>query len=82
MNIFGTEGRVEIDIPFNAPPDRPCTMRHERDGRIEEIAIPTCDQYTIQGELFSRAILDDRPVPTPIEDAVANMRGHRSGAGQ
>jgi predicted dehydrogenase len=73
VNIHGTEGRVEIDIPFNAPPDRPCTMRHERDGRIEEIAMPTCDQYTIQGELMSRAILEDRPVPTPIEDAVANM---------
>ena len=33
-----------------------------------------CDQYTIQGDLFARAILDDTPVPTPIEDAVANMK--------
>jgi predicted dehydrogenase len=74
VNIFGAEGRVEIDIPFNAPPDRPCTMRHQRDGRIEEIALETCDQYTIQGDLFSRAVLDDTPVPTPIEDAVANLR--------
>lgn len=74
VNIFGAEGRVEIDIPFNAPPDRPCTMRHERHGRTEEIALPVCDQYTVQGDLFARAVLEDGPVPTPIEDAVANMR--------
>jgi len=36
--------------------------------------IPTCDQYTIQGDLFSQAVLDDTPVPTPLEDAVANMK--------
>ncbi len=74
VNLFGTEGRVEIDIPFNAPPDRPCTMRHERQGHTEEIVLPLCDQYTIQGELFSDAVLNDASVPTPIEDSVANMR--------
>jgi predicted dehydrogenase len=74
VNIFGTEGRVEIDIPFNAPPDLACTMRHQRDGNIEEIALEVCDQYTIQGDLFSQAVLNDQPVPTPIDDAVANMR--------
>ncbi|REK18828.1 MAG: gfo/Idh/MocA family oxidoreductase [Planctomycetota bacterium] len=74
VNIFGTLGRVEIDIPFNAPPDRPCTMRHQHDGTIDEIELPVCDQYTIQGDLFARAVLDDTPVPTPLEDAVANMR--------
>jgi predicted dehydrogenase len=74
VNIFGDQGRVEIDIPFNAPPDRPCTMRHQHAGGTDEIALPVCDQYTIQGELFSLAVLNDLPVPTPIEDAVANMR--------
>jgi predicted dehydrogenase len=74
VNIFGDRGRVEIDIPFNAPPDRPCTMRHQHAGGIEEIALAVCDQYTIQGDLFSLAVLNDQPVPTPIEDAVANMR--------
>ncbi len=74
VNIFGDKGRVEIDVPFNAPPNRPCTMRHQHAGGIDEIALPVCDQYTIQGELFSLAVLNDQPVPTPIEDAVANMR--------
>ena len=74
VNIFGTTGRVEIEIPFNAPPDRPGLMWHETADGIEEIEFPVCDQYTIQGELMSQAILDDTPVPTPIADAVANMK--------
>lgn len=74
VNIFGTEGRIEIEIPFNAPPDRPCKMWVQTDGGIEEITLPTTDQYMVQGELMSVAIINDSPVPTPIEDAVANMR--------
>lgn len=74
VNILGTEGRVEIEIPFNAPNDRPCRIWLQRRDAIEEITFEVCDQYTIQGDLFSRAIIDNTPVPTPLEDAVANMR--------
>ena len=73
VNIFGTEGRVEIEIPINAPQDRPCKMWHEHDGETEEILLEVADQYTIQGDLFSQAVLNDSSVPTPLEDAVANM---------
>jgi predicted dehydrogenase len=71
--IFGTEGCIEMEIPFNAPPDRGCKLWLQKDKAREEFVCEVCDQYTIQGELFSRAILDDTPVPTPIEDAVHNM---------
>jgi predicted dehydrogenase len=74
VNIVGTEGRVEIEIPFNAPPDEPCRMWHQRKSEIEEIMLEVCDQYTIQADAFSKAVLDDTEVPTPLEDAVANMR--------
>ena len=74
VNIYGTRGRVEIEIPFNAPCDRPCRAWLDVDGTIEELRFETCDQYGIQADLFSRAILADLPVPTPISDAVANMR--------
>jgi predicted dehydrogenase len=69
MNIVGTRGRIEIEIPFNAPPDR--ATRIFINDRVQEFAV--CDQYTIQGDLFSLAILEDRPVPVPLEDAVNNM---------
>jgi len=74
VNIYGTTGRIEIEIPFNAPPDRPCRLWHQAGDAIEEIVFDVCDQYTTQGDSFSKAILEDTPVPTPIEDAVANMR--------
>ena len=74
VNIFGTKGRIEIDIPFNVPSDRPCKIWYGDGNRIEEIVLDVCNQYTIQGDLFSRAVLEDREVPVPLEDAVANMQ--------
>jgi predicted dehydrogenase len=72
--IFGTSGRIEIEIPFNAPTDVPCRLWHTHDSTTDEILFEVCNQYTLQGDRFSRAILDDTPVPTPLSDAVANMR--------
>jgi predicted dehydrogenase len=69
MHIFGTTGHIEIEIPFNAPPDKP--TRIFVNGEAEEF--PVCDQYTIQGELFSRAIIENTEVPVPLEDALKNM---------
>jgi predicted dehydrogenase len=74
VHICGTKGRVEIEIPFNAPPDRPCRIWHQFDNEVQEITFEVCDQYAIQGDLFSLAVLNDTPVPTPIGDAVANMQ--------
>lgn len=74
VNIFGTKGRIEIDIPFNAPSNRPCKIWYGDGNRIEEVVMDVCNQYTIQGDLFSRAVLEDREVPVPLEDAVANMQ--------
>ncbi|QGJ71075.1 Glucose--fructose oxidoreductase [Planctomycetales bacterium 10988] len=73
VHIVGTEGRIEIEIPFNAPIDRPCRLWLQIGVDITEFAMKICNQYTIQADLFSQAILEDEPVPTPIEDAIANM---------
>ena len=74
VNIFGTEGRIEIKIPFNAPPDVPCRMLLQNGDQLEEIVLEICDQYTIQGDLFSLSVLNDTEVPTPLDDAFANMK--------
>ncbi len=74
VNILGTDGRIEIEIPFNAPPDRPCRMWFQSGSQVEEIQLEVCDQYTIQGDIFAKAIVDDATVPTPLTDAVANMQ--------
>jgi predicted dehydrogenase len=78
MQFLGTKGRIEIEIPFNAPPNK-ATRIFVDDGSdvagtgIKVETIPACDQYTIQGDVFSRAILEGHEVPVPLEDAIANM---------
>ncbi len=74
VNIFGTKGRIEIEIPFNPSSDMPTKMWHQNGNRVEEIVFDPCDQYTLQGDAFSLAILNDTPVPTPLQDAAANMK--------
>lgn len=74
VNILGTTGRIELEIPFNAPPDRPCKVWQTNASGTNEILTPVVDQYTAQADAFAAAILNDTPVPTPLSDAVANMR--------
>jgi predicted dehydrogenase len=78
MQFFGTAGRIEIEVPFNARPGGAsriliddCRDFHGSGIAVEEIA--SCDQYTIQGDLFARAIREGTPPPVPLEDSVRNM---------
>ncbi len=73
VHIIGDAGRIEIEIPFNIPPDAPGRVWLTREGKTETMLTPAADQYTLQGDAFSRAILEKRPAPTPLKDAVANM---------
>jgi len=77
VHFLGTRGRIELEIPFNAPPDRPTRLFIDSTGDLfgqpEVETFPTCDQYTLQGDAFSKAILDDTEVPVPLEDAIGNM---------
>jgi predicted dehydrogenase len=75
MHFLGTTGRVEIEIPWNAPNDRPCRVftSDVLGSAVKTEEFPICDQYTIQGDEFSRAIRGERDVPVPLEDAIGNM---------
>ena len=70
MIFHGTEGQIEVLIPFNAPNDRPTQILVDD----EIVEFPVCDQYEIQGSLFSQALRENRPQPIPLEDAINNMR--------
>jgi predicted dehydrogenase len=71
--IYGTSGHIEIETPFNMPPDQPATIWLYSGGDKEKITLGPDNQYTLQGDAFSRAILDDTEVPTPLNDAIHNM---------
>ena len=74
MIFFGQKGRIEVLIPFNAPNDSPTQILIDDGlGRTETVEVPTCDQYTIQGDLFSQAIRENKEQPIPLEDAIRNM---------
>lgn len=78
VQFLGTKGRIEIEIPFNAPPDRPTRIFIDSTGDLTFSGInaetfPVVDQYTLQGDAFSRAILDGTPVPVSLEEGIANM---------
>ena len=72
IQFFGAKGRIEIEIPVNAPPDKETRIFVQNpDLRTETFHV--CDQYTLQGDAFSRAILGEGDVPVPLEDALRNM---------
>jgi predicted dehydrogenase len=78
VHFLGTKGRIEIEIPFNAPKDRPTRLFIDQTGDIFGTGIVTeefltADQYTIQGDEFSKAVLEGGEVPVPLEDGIANM---------
>ena len=79
VTVLGTRGRLEIPIPFNAPPDLPTRIvlddgRDLADGGREEIVIGPVDQYREQVDAFAETLLTGRPLETDLEDAIANMK--------
>ena len=92
MQILGSKGRIEIEIPFNAPPTEQTRIflddgGHLGDASRREILFDAVDQYTLQGEQFSRAIREGSEQVVPLENTVNNMRvidavfrSHQSGS--
>jgi predicted dehydrogenase len=78
VHFLGTRGRIELEIPFNAPTDRPTHLFLDSTGDLTFSGIttetfPSADQYTLQGDAFARAIFDNAEVPVPLEESIANM---------
>jgi predicted dehydrogenase len=80
VDIYGTEGRISIEIPFNIPPDRPTRIFLTAGGdppvapATETLVFDTADPYACEADRFADAILDRVPLPVEPEDAVANLR--------
>jgi predicted dehydrogenase len=79
MQFFGDAGRIDIEIPYNAPTDKPCRIfiddcqdLYANASAVVE-SFPICNQFTIQADLFSTAIRNDTEVPNSLEDAICNM---------
>ncbi|MGB8031051.1 MAG: Gfo/Idh/MocA family oxidoreductase [Terracidiphilus sp.] len=78
IQFLGSRGRIELEIPFNAPNDRPTRLFIDSTGDLTFSGVtmetfPTSDQYTLQGDAFARAVRDNTEVPVPLEDSIGNM---------
>src|SRR5690606_25516813 len=79
IQVIGTKGRVEIIIPFNAPPDTATAILVDTGAAFQKSlarlgSIRPVDQYTEQAEAFALAVLGDKPLPYGIEDSILNMK--------
>lgn len=78
MRFFGDRKDLELRIPFNAPPDRPCEIRVSSgdlfNENYETLSFGICNQYTLSAEDFTKAIVEDSEVPVSLENAMANTR--------
>jgi predicted dehydrogenase len=80
VDVYGTEGRISVGIPFNIPPDRPTHVYVTAGGEppiapaTQMLTFDTADPYAVEAETFAAMVLDGAPDPFPPEDAVANVR--------
>ncbi len=79
VTVAGTGGRIEVIVPFNAPPDRACEIVIDSGadlfgGGARAESFPAVDQYTLQAQAFARAVRGEAEWEFPLEDAHANMR--------
>jgi predicted dehydrogenase len=80
VHIFGTTGRIEVEIPFNIPPDREGRIFLTSGGEppvapaTRTLGFGPADQYAIQAAAFADAVLDGTEVAVPPEDAIGNLK--------
>ena len=78
IQFLGTRGCITLEIPINALADRPARLFIDSSGDLRGAGIatetfPACDQYTLQGDAFAKAVFEGAPVPVPLEDSIRNM---------
>jgi predicted dehydrogenase len=79
VQLCGTRGRIEIQIPFNAPANGATRIMVDDGSALDGSGIavetlPPCDQYGLEADAFSRAVRGELPLPYGIDDALVNMR--------
>jgi predicted dehydrogenase len=72
--VSGEKGSIQINWPFNPEPVDAQTLLLRRDKKLELTELNPADQYSEMADAFALSILNNTPVPTPLADALANMR--------
>ena len=79
VHLVGSEGRIELEMPFNPAPDAVVPVR-SWEGRVASGEDPTetfecgpADQYALQAEAFAATVLDGAAAHVSPDDSIANM---------
>ena len=79
VHVFGTEGRIDVQIPFNPQPVQPARIFRDDGSQLGDLSaveesFDVTDQYRLQGEAFGRCLRLGEAPEFPLEDSIKNMR--------
>ncbi len=77
VQLVGTEGRIEVDVPVNITEDMPGRIRIDDGSALDRSGVSVeeiqgADQFTLQADAFAECSVGGAPPEWPLEDAVAN----------
>jgi predicted dehydrogenase len=79
VHIMGDKGRIEVQIPFNAPQGGAMTILLDSGKKFlnadaKPFKLPKTDQYQAQAEAFARAVRGKEKLEFGVDDAILQMR--------
>jgi len=72
--VSGEQGSLTIEYPFYQPEQCETTLVWQQHNHTSSQHIAGCDHYVHQVDALAKAITTEQPVPTPLSDALANMK--------
>jgi len=74
VKIIGADGTLEVENPFFGREGVPSRLILYQNNVEEIITIGPFNQYVCQVDEFSNAVMNHRAAPTPLVDALENMK--------
>ncbi len=74
VEIVGTSGKISIPLPFNTFVDVNSSISITNNIGKRIVEFEPADQYGIMFDAFANAVINNRPFPVPIDDAVNNQK--------
>lgn len=74
VKASGEAGSLLLPIPFSPDSGAETRISIKRNQISTEVAIAGCDHYRNMADAFALSVFNQTSVPTPLEDALANMK--------
>ena len=76
VQLIGTLGRIEIEMPFNPAEGGTARYTIQAAGGAEPrtVTVPAANQYALQCDAFAHAVRTEAPTAAALDDAQLNMR--------